>query len=56
MQQRIPIPLPKDAAEDAAAATPSKGDSKDGDPEVSSNSTQSLADKIHALTARFDAY
>ena len=62
VQQRLPIPLPKakfgspgeldeETDEDAAAATPSAGD-----PEVLSSSTQSLADQIHALTTRFDAY
>ena len=55
MQQRLPIPLPKakfeslgnsykETNEDAAAATPSAGDPEDGDPEVPSNSTQSLVD------------
>ena len=67
MQQRLPIPLPKakfgspddsdeEVDDDAAAATPSEGDPKDGDPEVPSNSTQSLVDQIHVLTTRFDAY
>ena len=62
VQQRLPIPLPKakfrspgdsdeETDEDAMAATPSAGD-----PEVPSSSTQSLADQIHALTTRFDAY
>ena len=66
MQQRLPIPLPKvkfgsprdseeEADEDVATATPSQGDSEDGDPEVPSSSTQSLADQIRALTTRFDA-
>ena len=55
MQQRLPIPLPKakfgssrdseeEANEDATAAAPSQGDLEDGDPEVPSSSTQSLAD------------
>ena len=67
MQQRLPIPLPKakfgipgisdeETDYDIVAATPSAGDPKDGDPEVPSNSTQSLADQIHALTAWFDVY
>ena len=62
MQQRLPIPLPKakfgssgdsdeETDDDAPTATPSAGD-----PEVPSSSTQSLADQIHALTTRFDAY
>ena len=66
-QQRLPIPLPKakfkspgdsyeETDEDAPAATPSASDPKDGDPEVPSNSTQSLVYQIHALTTRFDAY
>ena len=52
MQQRLPIPLPKakfirpgdleeEADDDAATVAP--GDSVDGDPEVPSSSTQSLA-------------
>ena len=67
MQQRLPIPLPKvkfgslgdskeEADEDAAAVAPSEGDYEDGDLEVPSSSTRSLADQIHALTVRFDAY
>ena len=67
MQQRLPIPLPKakfessrdskeEANEDATEATPSQGDYEDGDPEVPSNSTQSLENQINALTGRFDAY
>ena len=55
MQQRLPIPLPKvkfgssgdldeEIDDDAAPATPSASDPKDDDPEVPSNSTQSLAD------------
>ena len=54
MQQRLPIPLPKakfwssgdsdeETDDDAVAATPSASDLEDGDPEVPSNSTQSLA-------------
>ena len=67
VQQRLPIPLPKakfgtsgdsdeETDEDNAIATPSASDPKDSGPEVPSNSTQSLADHIHALTTRFDAY
>ena len=67
MQQRLPIPLPKakfgspgdsdeEANDDAVATAPSEGDPKDGDLEVPSSSTQSLAYQIHALIARFDAY
>ena len=62
VQQRLPIPLPKakfwnlgdldeEADNDAAATAPGEGDL-----EVPSSSTQSLADQIHALTARFDTY
>ena len=67
VQQRLPIPLSKvkfrspgnldeETTYDAAAATPSAGDPKDGDSEVPSSLTQSLEDHIHALTTRFDAY
>ena len=67
VQQRIPILLPKakfespgnsneETDEDAPTATPNVGDPKDGDLEVPSSSIQSLADQIHALTTRFDAY
>ena len=67
VQQCLLIPLSKakygslgdldeEADDDAAAATPSEGDPMDGDPEVPSSLTQSLAYQIHALTARFDAY
>ena len=67
MQQRLPIPLPRakfgspdesdeETDEDVPATTPSTRDPVDGDPEVPSSSTQSLADQIHALTAHFDAY
>ena len=67
VQQRLPKPLPKaksgspgdsyeETDKDAAAATPSVSDPKDGDPEFPSSSTQSLAYQIHALTTRFDAY
>ena len=67
MQYFLPIPLPKakfgnlgdskeEADDDAAVAAPSEGDPEDGDPEVPSSSTQSLAYQIHALTERFDAY
>ena len=59
VQQRLPIPLPKEkfrslgdsedeADDDAAAAAPSEG--------VPSSSYQSLADQIHVLTTRFDTY
>ena len=64
VQQNLPIPLPKakfrslgdsdeETDEDAPTATPSAGNPEDGDPEVPSSSTQSLADQIHALTTRF---
>ena len=67
LQQRLPIPLPKvkfgssddsdeETDDDTTAATPSASDPKDGDLEVPSSSTQSLANQIHALTTRFDAY
>ena len=67
MQQRLSIPLPKakfgnpddsdeETDDDAAAATSSAGDPEDGDPEVASSSTQSLADQIYVLTTRFEAY
>ena len=67
VQQRLPIPLPKtkfgspdesdeEANEDVPAATPTTSDLVDGNPEVPSSSTQSLADHIHALIACFDAY
>ena len=68
VQRRLPIPLPRvkfgspdetndDVTDDdAPAATPSASDLVDGDLEVPSSSTQSLADQIHALTSRFDAY
>ena len=72
VQQRLPIPLSRvkfgspdefddetddeETDEDVPAATPSMSDLVDGDPEVPSSSTQSLADQIHALTTRFDAY
>ena len=70
VQQCLPIPLPRvkfgspdddetdddETDEDVPAATPSTSNPVDGNPEVPSNSTQSLADQIHALTARFDAY
>ena len=55
VQQCLPIPLPKvkfgspgdldeEIDDDAPIATPSAGDPEDGDPEVPSSSTQSLAD------------
>ena len=67
VQQRLPIPLPRvkfgsldefddKTNDDVPTATPSASDPVDGDPEVLSSSTQSLADQIHALTTRFDAY
>ena len=68
VQQRLPIPLPKEKFgslgdsdeetddDDAATTTPSAGNPEDGDPEVPFSSTQSLADQIHALTTRFDTY
>ena len=67
VQQRLPIPLPKAKFEslsdsdsktndDAPTTTPSVGDPEDDDPEVPSNSTQSLADQIHVLIVLFDAY
>ena len=67
VQQRLPIPLPRanfesldesneETEEDVPTVTPSTSDLVDGDPKVPSSSTQSLADQIHALTTRFDAY
>ena len=67
VQRRLPIPLPKvkfdcpgdldeETDEDALVAIHSAGDLEDGNPEVPSSSTQSLAYHIHALTTRFDAY
>ena len=59
VQQRLPrvkFGSPDKTDDDAPADTPSTRDPMDGDPEVPSSSTQSLADQIHALTARFDAY
>ena len=67
VKQGLPISLPKakfgspgdleeETDEDAVTATPSAGDPEDGDLEVPSSSTQSLAKQIHALTTRFDAY
>ena len=41
--------------DDALVPTPIASDLVDGDLEVPSSSTQSLADHIHALTVRFDA-
>ena len=63
LQQRLPIPLLKakfgssgdsdeETDDDTAAATPSASDPEDGDLEVPSSSTQSLANQIHALTTR----
>ena len=62
VQQRLPIPLPKakfgspgdsdeETDEDSVGATPNVGD-----PEVPSSSIQSLANHIHVLTTRFNAY
>ena len=67
LHQRLPIPLPKakfkspgdsdeETDDDAVIATPSTGNPEDGDLEVPSSSTQSLADQIHALTTWFDTY
>ena len=67
VQQLLPIPLPRvkfgspdesdeEIDEDVPAATPSTSDPMDGDLEVPSSSTQPLADQVHALTTRFDAY
>ena len=67
VQQRPPIPQPKvkfgspeesddETDDDVPVSTPNTSDSVDGDPEVPSSLTQSLADHIHALTTRFDAY
>ena len=67
MQQRLPIPLLRakygspiesdnETDDDVLEVTPSASDPMDGDPEVPSSLTQSLANQIHALTTRFDAY
>ena len=67
VQQCLPTSLPKvkfgspdesgdETDDDVPMATPSASYLVDGDPEVPSSSTQSLADQIHALTARFKAY
>ena len=65
VQHRLPIPLPRvkfgspdddETDDDETDETPSTSDSVDDNPEVPSSSTQSLADQIHALTTRFDAY
>ena len=67
VQQCLPIPLPRvkfgspnesddETDDDVPAATPSMSDLVDGDSEVPSSSTQSLANQIHALTTHFDAY
>ena len=67
VQQRLPIPLPKakfgshgdsekEADDDAAVAAPSEDDPEDGNLEVPSSSTQSLANHIHVLTVQFDTY
>ena len=55
VQQRLPIPLPRvkfgspdesddETDDDVAAATPNASDLVEGDPEVPSSSTESLAD------------
>ena len=67
VQQLLPIPLPRvkfgspdesdeEIDEDVPAATPSTSDPMDGDLEVPSSSTQPLADQVHALNTRFNAY
>ena len=67
MQQRLPIPLLRakyaspvksdnETDDDVLEVTPSASDPMDSDPEVPSSLTQSLANQIHALTTRFDAY
>ena len=67
VQHRLPIPLPKakfgsygdseeESDDDAATTAPSEDDSKDNNPEIPSNATQSLADQIHTLTVQFNAY
>ena len=70
VQQRLPIPLPRvkfgspdevstsddEIYDDVPVATPSASNPVEGDPEVPSSLSQSLADQIHALTTRFDAY
>ena len=67
VQQRLPIPLPRvkfgspdesdyETDDDALTTTPSVSDPVDDDPEVPYSLTQSLADQIHALIARFDAF
>ena len=67
VQQRLPIPLARvkfrspgksdeETDDDVLVATPSASDPVDGNLEVPSSSAQSLADQIHALTARFNAY
>ena len=67
VQQCLPIPLPRvkfgspdesddETDDDVPVTTPKLSDPVDGDPEVPSSSTQSLADQVHVLTTRFDAY
>ena len=67
VQQCLPIPLPRvkfgspdesgdETDDDVSTTTPRVSDPVDDDLKVSSSSTQSLADQVHALTARFDAY
>ena len=67
VEQRLPIPLSRvkfgspdeyddETDDDVPTTTPSASDPVDENPEVPSSSTQSLADQIHALTTRFNAY
>ena len=62
VQQRLPIPLPKakfwspgnseeESDDEATTVTPIEGN-----PEVPSSSTQSLAYQIHVVIVRFDVY
>ena len=46
----------EEADDDVVAAALSEGDPEDGDLEIPSSSTQSLAYQIHALIERFDPY
>ena len=67
VQQGLPIPLLRvkfgspdefddKTDDDVLMTTPSVRDLVDGNLEVPSSLTQSLADQIHALTTSFDAY
>ena len=67
VQLCLPIPLPRvkfgspyefddETNDDVPTATPSASDPVDDELKFPSSSTQSLADQIHALTTRFDAY